>query len=289
MVITGATSGLGEATAAAALAAGAHTHLLARSASRVEATRGRLVQALGSDVADRISHDVVDLTDLTSVRGAAQRLVDDGAPVHALVHNAGATFDRAERTVDGLERTYQLHVAAPFLMTALLLARLAASTPARVLTVSSGGMYTQRLSVDRLVDPGPTYRPTVAYAQAKRAQVELTTALARLADRHGVEALVAHPGWADTPGVRTSLPRFRRVVGPLLRDPAEGADTIAWLALARLPATPPGRIWHDRRARGVHRLPATRAPHGEVARLWRRVCRDVELDQAACPPRVRDP
>jgi dehydrogenase/reductase SDR family member 12 len=288
VVITGATSGLGEATAALALAAGAHTHLLGRSAARVEATRTRLVRALGSDAAGRISHDIVDLTDLTSVRGAAQRLVDAGAPVHALVHNAGATFDRAERTVDGLERTYQLHVAAPFLLTALLLARLAASAPARVLTVSSGGMYTQRLSVDRLVDPGPMYRPTVAYAQAKRAQVELTTACARVATHHGIEALVAHPGWADTPGVRTSLPRFRRLMGPLLRDPAEGADTIAWLLLARLPAARSQRIWHDRRARAVHRLPTTRASRGEVARLWRRVCHDVGLDQTACPAPVQD-
>lgn len=292
VVITGATSGLGEAAAAAVLAAGAHAHVLVRSAERAEGTRARLERALGGDTADRVSHDVVDLTDLGSVRGAAQRLVDDGAPVHALVHNAGATFDRAARTVDGLERTYQLHVAAPFLLTALLLPRLVASAPSRTITVSSGGMYTQRLSVDRLVDPGAdssaAFRPTVAYAQAKRAQVELTTAFAGLSDRHGVEAHVMHPGWADTPGVRMSLPRFRRVTGPLLRDPAEGADTIAWLALARLPATPAGRIWHDRRARAVHRLPTTRAAPGEVARLWERVCRDVGLDPAACWTHVGD-
>ena len=289
MVITGASSGLGEAAAAAVLAAGAHTHLLVRSSERANETRARLTRALGSDVLDRITHDVADLTNLATVRRAAQRLVDDGAPVHALVHNAGATFDRAARTVDGLERTYQLHVAGPFLLTALLLPRLATSAPARVITVSSGGMYTQRLEVDRLVDPGAGYRPTVAYAQAKRAQVELTTAFARRADRHGVDAYVMHPGWADTPGVRTSLPTFRRVVGPLLRNPAQGADTIAWLALARLPAAPAGRIWHDRRARASHRLPTTRAARGEVARLWRRVCRDVGLDPAACLEHHNDP
>ena len=284
VVITGATSGLGEAVAEHVLAAGAHAHLLGRSAERLVATRTRLEAALGSHALGRVSHDVADLTDLASVRHAAQRLVDDGASVHALVHNAGATFDRAVRTVDGLERTYQLHVAAPFLLTALLLPRLAAAAPSRVVTVSSGGMYTQRLAVDRLVDPGAGYRPTVAYAQAKRAQVELTTAFARHPDRNGVEAHVMHPGWADTPGVRASLPAFRRVTGPLLRHPAEGADTIAWLALARLPAVPAGRIWHDRRARAVHRVPTTRAARGEVARLWRRVCRDVDLDPAACLP-----
>ena len=282
VVITGASSGLGEAAAAALLAAGAHAHLLVRSPERAERTRARLGREFGPGVLDRVTHDVADLTDLATVRRAAQRLSDDGEPVHALIHNAGATFDRPSRTVDGLERTYQLHVAAPFLLTALLLPRLADSTPSRVVTVSSGGMYTQRLDVDRLVDPGPGYQPTVAYAQAKRAQVELTAAWASHPDRRGVDAHVMHPGWADTPGVRTSLPVFRRLVGPLLRDPGQGADTIAWLALTRVPPTTAGRIWHDRRARATHRLPTTRAAAGEVARLWDRVCHDVGLDPEAC-------
>ena len=282
VVVTGATSGLGEATAAALLRTGARPHLLVRSPDRLEQLHERLRGRLAGELVDRITHDVADLADLSSVRAAAHRLTVDGAPVHALIHNAGATFDRLGHTDDGLERTYQLHVAAPLLLTALLRPSLQAAAPARVVTVSSGGMYTRRLDVEHLIDPGAGYAPLTAYAQAKRAQVELTAAWQRRADRGGVDAHVMHPGWAATPGVETSLPRFATGMRPLLRSPAEGADTIVWLALADLPDVEPPVIWHDRRARAVHRLPTTRAPRGEVDRLLRRVADDVGLDPAAC-------
>ena len=69
-----------------------------------------------------------------------------------------------------------------------------------------------------------------------------------------------HPGWADTPGVEASLPTFRRVVGPLLRTPAEGADTMVWLAADDgEPLATSGRFWLDRRVRSIHRLPAHQA------------------------------
>ena len=77
-----------------------------------------------------------------------------------------------------------------------------------------------------------------------------------------------HPGWADTPGVRRSLPRFYRLTGPLLRTPEQGADTIVWLGAADNRGRSSGRFWHDRRPRPTHLLPWTKETRQERERLW---------------------
>ena len=77
-----------------------------------------------------------------------------------------------------------------------------------------------------------------------------------------------HPGWADTAGVQSSLPRFHRVTRPLLRSPDQGADTIVWLGAAAEPADSSGGFWHDRRRRPTHLLPGTRETEAERRRLW---------------------
>jgi dehydrogenase/reductase SDR family protein 12 len=170
-------------------------------------------------------------------------------------------------------------VVGPFLLTGLLLPALeaaAAKRAARVLWVSSGGMYSEPLSVDGLEMPPAAYDGTTAYARAKRAQVTLAELWAeRLAGRRIVVHSM-HPGWADTPGVERSLPRFRRVVGPLLRTAADGADTLVWLAAnddlgEGSPLAATGRFWLDRRPRPLHRLASTRRSDTpeERERLWR--------------------
>ena len=273
-VITGANSGLGLATAESLARTGVEVIAVVRSEHKGQAARARIDAARVAP--GRTEVEVADLEDLASVRALADRLATR-QHIDALVHNAGAMFPERAMTVDGLERTYQVHVAAPFLLTHLLLGPLRASDLARVVTVTSGGMYAQRLDAD-LVDSPDRYRPATAYARAKRAQVSLTAEWAR---RHGAEIRfeTVHPGWADTPGVAASLPRFRSLTGPILRSPEQGAETIAWLALAPLEG-PSGRLWHDRRPRSPHRAPWTRARPQEAARLWERVCRDVALDPA---------
>lgn len=276
MLVTGANSGLGYATARALLRAGAQVLVSVRSEDKAEDTRRRLIAELGPDAGERLETDLLDLADLADVRAFAARRLAEDAPLNAIVHNAGALFAEKALTGDGLERTYQIHVVAPFLLTSLLLPTLSHSAPARVVTVTSGGMYTEKLVTARVDSPGG-YRGTVAYARAKRAQVVLTREWARRFAGSGVSFHVAHPGWALTPGVETSLPGFRRVTGPILRDPNEGADTVVFLALSDdLPDD--GRLWHDRRPRSEHKVPWTIAEPGEAGELWSRVCRDAGVE-----------
>jgi NAD(P)-dependent dehydrogenase (short-subunit alcohol dehydrogenase family) len=153
----------------------------------------------------------------------------------------------------------------------LLLPALQAAPRARVLWVASGGMYSQPLSVAELEMPRDSYDGTKAYARAKRAQVTLAEMWAESlrSDRIAVHSM--HPGWADTPGVRRSLPTFRRVTGPLLRSPEQGADTLVWLAADDgVPLDTTGRFWLDRRPRPIHRLASTRRSDtpDERRRFW---------------------
>ena len=109
----------------------------------------------------------------------------------------------------------------------------------------------------------------------KQAQVTLAQLWAVRLPPDEVVVHAMHPGWADTPGVVRSLPTFHRVVGPLLRTPAEGADTLVWLAASDgAPLASTGGFWHDRRRRSPHRLRSTRRADTEAERdaLWRWCC-----------------
>jgi dehydrogenase/reductase SDR family protein 12 len=116
------------------------------------------------------------------------------------------------------------------------------------------------------------YDGTTAYARAKRAQVVLSAELARRTDPARLVSHAMHPGWADTPGVDDALPGFSRVMGPLLRTPAQGADTMVWLATGDRPTMSSGRFWHDRRPRWTHRVPSTRSDAAEADKLWTWAC-----------------
>ncbi|MDX1619637.1 MAG: hypothetical protein R3320_01510, partial [Nitriliruptorales bacterium] len=164
-----------------------------------------------------------------------------------------------------------------YLLTCELLPLLEDAAPSRVVWMSSGGMYTQRLDVDRVESPDD-YRPATAYARAKRAQVELADLLQDQVGHRGVSFHSMHPGWADTPGVERSLPGFRTVMGPLLRDPEQGADTLVWLAAAPQVRVAGGGFWHDRARRSRHKLSSTHAPRSEAERLLEHLVRSTGCD-----------
>ena len=282
VVITGPTSGLGLAAAAQLARCGATLVLLGRDRSRTQAIGARLPAVAGP-------HDVVvaDMGDLAAVREAAGQIRERHDRLDVLVHNAGALSAERTLTATGLEATVASQVVGPFLLTSLVLDLLGRGRPGRVLTMSSGGMYATGLSVEDLQMGSETYRGAEQYARAKRAQVTLNEMWAdRFADIDVVFHAM-HPGWADTPGVRTSLPTFRRLTGPLLRTVEQGADTLVWLSADdEEPLATNGLFWLDRRPRPLHRLPTTRRTDTPARReqLWRWVSRAAQVDPVLPTP-----
>jgi NAD(P)-dependent dehydrogenase (short-subunit alcohol dehydrogenase family) len=262
-LITGANSGIGYETALALADLGAEVVLLCRNVEQGERAADRIREQTGNR---RVALEIVDLSDLASVRAAAERLGEH--PVDVLVHNAGVLPDERFETRDGLELTFATHVVGPFLLTSLFRAPLEKSPDGRVIWVSSGGMYTRRLNLD---DPNWTkrdYDGVVAYAETKRAQVVLAELWAEALRGSGVAVNSMHPGWADTPAVRSSLPRFHRVMRSILRSPVEGADTVVWLAACPRAREQSGRFFFDREPRRTHLLPFTRESDQDRRKLW---------------------
>ena len=267
VLITGATSGIGYAAAVALARQGAAVHFLARDEARAARALRGIAAASGST---QVSYGLADLEDLGSVRSFAREYGAGHRRLDILIHNAGTIHPEFRTDGTGTELTYAGQVVAPFLLTAMLLPRLSASGAGRVITVSSGGMYTQRLDLTALPPPEAGYRGAAAYARVKRAQVALSAEWARRAAGTGVAFHAMHPGWADTPGLAAALPRFRRILRPLLRTPEQGADTITWLATAEPALVGSGGFWHDRRRRPEHLLPWTREAASAPRRLWER-------------------
>lgn len=265
IAVTGATSGLGEATARQASALGAHTHLIVRDRTKAEGVAARLP--------GESSIWICDVSDLDSVRACAAEIAAADVPLAGLVHNAGALPATRTESPQGHELTMALHVLGPVLLTELLQPTFAED--ARIVFVTSGGMYTQRLPVGNPDYERGEYKGTAAYARSKRTQVELLSILQRRWSPAQVYA--THPGWADTPGVTDSLPKFNTVMGPILRDADSGTDTTTWL-LATDPAPAGGGLWMDRRERPTAYLGRNGANEDERHRMWGWVAEQAGLD-----------
>ncbi|GAA1953225.1 SDR family NAD(P)-dependent oxidoreductase [Amycolatopsis minnesotensis] len=261
-IVTGAGSGLGKATAAGLAGLGAAVHLVVRDAAKGAVARDEIAERVpGAE----LTVDVCDVSSAGSVRAFAAGFLAGHDALDVLVHNAGVLPPERRETPDGDEITLATHVLGPFLLTGLLAGALRGSGDGRVVFVSSGGMYRAKLRDD---DPQYTvgeYRGATAYARTKRMQV----VLAGLWDREldGVAVHSMHPGWASTPGVTDSLPRFAKLMAPLLRSAEQGADTVVWLA-AVPGGRAGGRLWHDRAPRPPHYLSSTRESRAQRERLW---------------------
>ena len=266
VLVTGASSGLGEATARGLAGLGARVHLVGRSGDRLAAAADRIRDAVPA--ADLVAH-AADMSDLDAARRLADSVGAQVDALHAVIHCAGIMPARRTFTADGSELAFATHVLGPFLTTVRLRPVLAADGDARVVFVSSGGMYSAALSDD--LDSGAgDYSGVRAYARTKRMQVTLAEMLAAAMNRPADPVVHSmHPGWAATPGVTDSLPGFDTVARPILRSPDQGADTIVWLAAAGPPARSTGQFWHDRRPRRTYYLPWQHDDPQVRARLWR--------------------
>jgi NAD(P)-dependent dehydrogenase (short-subunit alcohol dehydrogenase family) len=176
-------------------------------------------------------------------------------PVDVLVNNAGVLLGAPARTAEGHELTYATNVLGPFVLTSGLMPKLLVAK-GRVITVSSGGMLLTKLSLPVLQGQVEKFDGVVAYAQTKRAEVIVSELWA--ARQPEVTFASMHPGWADTPGVSGSLPRFYDLMKGRLRTAAQGADTVTWLAVAPRLASTSGLFWFDRAPAATHPLRWTR-------------------------------
>lgn len=265
VIVTGPTSGLGRAATRALAAAGARVVLVGRDEGRLRALSEDLTAVHGDA---RFPIVVSDMGSLASVRAAVDRILATEARLDVVVDNAGAIF--ADRRVgpDGIETTFALLVVGPFVLVEGLLPLLRRTAGSRVIAVTSGGMYAQRLDLDDLDSRATPYSGPRAYARAKRAQVTLMREWSRRLGPRGISFAAMHPGWTDTPGLAASLPGFYRVMRPLLRTPGDGVDTIAWLATHPDPRSTSGRLYLDRHARPIDRFPTTRVSAADRRRLW---------------------
>jgi NAD(P)-dependent dehydrogenase (short-subunit alcohol dehydrogenase family) len=254
VVVTGATSGLGQAAALQLAELGARVILVGRNRDKAEDTRREIVAATGND---NIAVALADLSLLAEVRKLARKLLKDEPRIHVLVNNAGVLLNQRTTTAEGNEATLATNLLAPYLLTQTLLPRLRESAPSRIINVSSGGMYATGLALDDLQYEKSAYDGSRAYARTKRALVTLTEVWAERLKDSGVVVHAMHPGWADTPGVAGSLPGFHRITRHLLRTAEQGADTITWLAASPEAARVSGVFWLDREPHTTHVFPGT--------------------------------
>ncbi len=273
-VVTGASSGIGQAAALALGRLGAEVWVLGRDAGRTDA----VAEAIRSE-GGRAQAAFVDMADGASLEAFAERYLSVHDHLDVLVHCAGALLRDYEVSSEGVEMTVATHVLGPYRLSWHLARLLQGAGASTIVTVSSGGMYTERFDLGQLeMGPG-RYDGVRAYARAKRAQVVLAREWSRRWSSRGVASYAMHPGWVDTPGLVSGLPFFR--LGPLLRRPEEGADTVVWLATGGARSSAPADVaglsqvgdgfWHDRHLRSEYYLPWTR-PEVELdvqgRKLW---------------------
>jgi retinol dehydrogenase 14 len=236
VLITGATSGIGRATALGLATMGAHVAIIGRDSRRAEDAAREIGTAGGQ--ADVF---VADLSSQSEVRRLAEKMLDRYAHIDVLINNVGGYWKTRHVTADGLELTFALNHLAPFLLTNLLIDRLKQSAPARVVTVSSNAQAQGRIDFDDLQGE-KSYSGARAYSQSKLANVLFTYELARrlqgtpLPDQAIVTANALHPGVVSTSFGTEDPATVQRVFIPFLRafmkTPAQGAATSIHVASA---------------------------------------------------------
>jgi NAD(P)-dependent dehydrogenase (short-subunit alcohol dehydrogenase family) len=266
VVLTGATNGIGLAAALELARRGADLTLVARNQERAaEAVRRISAVSTGS------TPDVLlaDLASQSSIRRLAGELLARYPRIQVLVNNAGAIYARREMTADGIERTWAVNHLAPFLLTTLLLDRLKASQPARIVTTSSGAHEGARIPFDDLnAERSWGGAGFTRYGETKLANILFTAELARRLEGTGVTANAFHPGFVATGFNRNNGVLMRIVMAitrPFARSPAKGAESLVWLVDAEEASHLNGAYVFDRRSVA----PSPAALDVEAARrLW---------------------
>ena len=264
-LVTGASSGIGLETALALARRGARVWMVSRDPVRgLEALRA--VNDISQGVEARLI--LQDLGCRAGVRAAAEEFLQSGEPLHILVNNAAGVFFERTETVDGLEATFALNHLAPFHLTLLLLKRVLASAPARIVTVSSAGHARGRIRLDDL-GAARYYYGFSQYCNTKLANVLFTYELARRIEGTGVVAHTLHPGvfrsslGMNNRGLMRWLWKWAHIV---MSSPDKAAATTIFVATAPEVSTQNGLYWSSCREKK-----SSRRSHDEALgkELWR--------------------
>lgn len=252
-LITGATSGIGRSSALGLASLGAKLFLLCRNPARAQETRAEIAARTGNRDVEIL---IADLGKLGEVRRAARQFLDTGSKLDVLLNNAGVVQTARSETVDGFETTFAVNHLAPFLLTNLLLERIVASAPARIVNVSSdahklgGGLDFDDLGASR------RYSVVAVYGRSKLANLYFTAELARRLAGTGVSVNAAHPGAVRTElGQNNDAPILKlltNLVRPFFRTPERGAETSIWLCSSPDVTEVTGRYFVDRKERKPH-------------------------------------
>ncbi|HEX7374967.1 MAG TPA: SDR family NAD(P)-dependent oxidoreductase, partial [Steroidobacteraceae bacterium] len=276
-IVTGGSGGIGRYIVLAAARAGATVTAVARS----EAKLAQLCKDAAAAGIKGVDTECCDFTLQSDTARLVARLIAAGRKVDVLVNNVGVLNDDLLVTAEGREASFVSNLLSHYQLTEGLLQQGMLREPgAAVINMTSGGGYNMPLMVPMLNVTDPTkYNGVVAYGFHKRAQIVLNPFWRNKYGARGIAFYVMHPGWADTDGVKRSLPRFRKILKSILRDEASGADTALWLAGTR-PAQPEEElVWFDRAIRPAHVYERTRTskdtPQSLVAYL------DAELARQA--------
>jgi NAD(P)-dependent dehydrogenase (short-subunit alcohol dehydrogenase family) len=266
VLVTGATGGIGKATAIRLATMGARAGITGRDLIRAEQAAADIRTASGNPAVDAFA---ADMSSHAEVRRLAGAVLDAYPRLDVLVNNVGGFWAHRHPTADGLEHTFALNHLAPFLLTNLLLDRLKASAPARVVTVSSGAQAAGRIDFDDL-QGARTYSGQRAYSQSKLANILFTNELARRLQSTGVTANSVHPGVVRTNFGSEDQAGFFRIISPLVRPflktPTQGAWTPIYLASSPDVEGITGQFFANRKPKTANRAA------GDVdvtARLWR--------------------
>ncbi|WJX71196.1 hypothetical protein P8452_55216 [Trifolium repens] len=261
-IVTGANSGIGYATAEGLAQRGATVYLVCRNKERGEAALSQIQTKTGNQ---NVHLEICDLSSVSDIKSLASRFSKKNVPLHVLVNNAGLIEPNRVTTSEGFELNFAVSVLGTYTITELMVPLLEKASPdARVITVSSGGMYSTPLTKD-LQFSESNFNGTEQYARNKRVQVALTENWGETYKNKGIGFYSMHPGWAETPGVAKSLPNFSKSLSGKLRTSEEGADTVIWLSLQPKEKLVSGGFYFDRAEAPKH-LPfaATNGSHSAI-------------------------
>jgi NAD(P)-dependent dehydrogenase (short-subunit alcohol dehydrogenase family) len=249
-MVTGASSGIGRAAALGLADLGASVVLVCRDRNRGEAALREIRERTGNAA---LTLMLADLSSQTEIRRLASDFLATGRPLHVLLNNAGVIMLRREETTDGIETTFAVNHLAYFLLTVLLLDRLKASAPARVVSVASDAHHWAGGALDfNDLDSRNGYSAMRVYGRSKLANILFTRELARRLAGTGVTANCLHPGFVGS-NFATNNGWLARIVmtvaRPAARSPEKGAETAIYLCASPQVEGVTGQYFFDRKPR----------------------------------------